>query len=66
MNEAFAKKFNLGRDAVGKRMGGGGDKEPMDIEIIGLAQDAKYSDVKRRDSAALLPSLPSGRRRSAR
>ena len=47
VNEAFAKKFNLGRDAVGKRMGGGGDKEPMDIEIIGLAQDAKYSDVKR-------------------
>jgi predicted permease len=47
VNEAFAKKFNLGRDAVGKRMGSGGDKEPMDIEIIGLAQDAKYSDVKR-------------------
>ncbi len=47
VNEAFAKKFNLGRDAVGKRMGGGGPKEPMDIEIIGLAQDAKYSDVKR-------------------
>jgi predicted permease len=47
VNEAFAKKFNLGRDAVGKRMGGGGPKEPMDIEIIGLVQDAKYSDVKR-------------------
>jgi predicted permease len=46
VNEAFAKKFNLGRDAVSKRMSAGGDKE-LDIEIVGLAQDSKYSDVKR-------------------
>jgi predicted permease len=46
VNEAFAKKFNLGRSAVGKRMGvGSGEK--MDIEIVGLAQNAKYSEVKR-------------------
>ena len=44
VNEAFAKKFNLGRDAVGKRMSSGGDK--LDTEIIGLVQDAKYSEVK--------------------
>ncbi len=46
VNEAFARKFNLGREAVGKRMqvGRGGD---MDIEIVGLVRDAKYSDVKR-------------------
>ena len=48
VNEAFAKKFNLGRDAVGKRMalGGPNDTTPLDIEIIGLVRDAKYSDVK--------------------
>jgi predicted permease len=48
VNEAFAKKFNLGREAVGKRMamGGPSDTTPLDIEIIGLAQNAKYSDVK--------------------
>ncbi len=44
VNEAFAKKFNLGRDAVGKRMSQGGDT--LDIEIIGLAKDSKYSQVK--------------------
>jgi predicted permease len=46
VNEAFAKKFNLGRNAVGKRMGSGSG-EKMDIEIVGLVQDAKYSEVKR-------------------
>ena len=44
VNETFAKKFNIGRDAVGKRMSRGGDT--LDIEIVGLAKDAKYSDVK--------------------
>ncbi len=44
VNEAFAKKFNLGRDAVGKHMSTGGSD--ADIEIVGLAKNAKYSDVK--------------------
>ncbi len=47
VNEAFAKKFNLGRDAVGKRIGGSGPGTPLDIEIVGLVQNAKYSEVKR-------------------
>jgi predicted permease len=46
VNEEFAKKFNLGRDAVGKRIGYSGTKQPMDIQIVGLVQNAKYSDVK--------------------
>jgi predicted permease len=46
VNEAFAKKFGLGRDAVGKRMGHEGENEKLDTEIIGLVQNAKYSDVK--------------------
>ncbi len=47
VNEQFAKKFKLGRNAVGKRMktGGGGQKD-LDIEIVGLVQNAKYSRVK--------------------
>jgi len=44
VNEAFARKFNLGREAVGKRMGSRDGK--LDIEIVGLARDAKYSQVK--------------------
>jgi predicted permease len=46
VNEAFAKKFNLGRDAVGKRISSGGRNEALDVMIVGLARDAKYSDVK--------------------
>jgi len=45
VNEAFAKKFGLGREAVGKWMSEGGDDE-LDIQIVGLVKDAKYSDVK--------------------
>ncbi len=51
VNEAFAKKFNLGRDAVGRHMSDSLRSEPaaeiLDVEIVGLVQDAKYSDVKR-------------------
>ncbi len=47
VNEAFAKKFNLGRDAVGKRIGQDrSSKAELDIEIVGLIQNAKYSEVK--------------------
>jgi predicted permease len=45
VNEAFAKKFSLGRDAVGRRMGDRDGK--LDTEIVGLVQNAKYSQVKR-------------------
>jgi predicted permease len=44
VNEAFAKKFNLGREAVGKRIGSRDGK--LDIEIVGLVRNAKYSQVK--------------------
>jgi predicted permease len=47
VNEEFAKKFNLGRDAVGKHMNNGTARESsLDTEIVGLVQNAKYSDVK--------------------
>ena len=42
VNEQFAKKFNLGRDAVGKRMKWGSS----DMEIVGLVKNAKYSRLK--------------------
>lgn len=46
VNEQFAKKFELGRDAVGKRMGLRGRGGALDMEIVGLARDAKYDQVK--------------------
>jgi putative ABC transport system permease protein len=45
VNETFTRKFKLGRDAVGKRMSSGRDKD-FDTEIVGVVQDAKYSEVK--------------------
>ena len=45
VNEAFAKKFGLGREAVGKYMSDGGD-DSLDTQIVGLVRDSKYSEVK--------------------
>ena len=45
VNEAFAKKFGLGADAVGKWMGSGQGDE-LDTQIVGLVQNAKYAEVK--------------------
>jgi predicted permease len=48
VNETFARRFGLGANPVGKRMAiGGSDTIPLDIEIIGLVRDMKYSSVKR-------------------
>jgi predicted permease len=44
VNQAFVRKFNLGDNAVGKRMTDDGDK--LDMEIVGVAADAKYSEVR--------------------
>jgi predicted permease len=43
VNEAFTKKFNLGRDAVGKRLSV--DNDSLNIEIVGLVKDSKYAGV---------------------
>lgn len=45
VNEAFAKKFNLGRNAVGKFVNTDGN-DSLNTQIIGLVKDAGYSDVK--------------------
>ena len=47
VNEAFARKFNLGSQVIGKRlaMGAGGNR-PLDIQIVDLVRDAKYSEVR--------------------
>ncbi len=50
VNEEFARKFGLGRDAVGKMMSsdGGGPNAKLDTLIVGLVQNAKYSAVKQK------------------
>src|SRR5207247_988196 len=48
VNEAFMRKFTYGKNPVGMHMATGrGDTIPLDIQIIGLVRDSKYSSVKR-------------------
>ena len=48
VNQAFTRKFNLGANAIGQRFStDSGADAKLDIEIVGVSQDAKYSDVKR-------------------
>ena len=44
VNEQFVKKFQLGRNVIGRRVSMFGAKG--NIEIIGLAENSKYSHVK--------------------
>src|SRR6185312_13481131 len=49
VNEEFVKKFKLGHDAVGKMIGSGqGWRSKQDTMIVGVAQNAKYSEIKRK------------------
>jgi predicted permease len=46
VNQAFARKFNLGRRVIGARMARGeGTDRPLDIEIVGLVRDAQFSEL---------------------
>jgi predicted permease len=45
VNQEFARKFKLGNDVVGKYMGDG-DDDSLNIQIIGLVRNVKYSQVK--------------------
>jgi predicted permease len=57
INESFARKFGLDpHDAVGRFMARGAGQDELDIEIVGVVQDAKYSDVK--DPPPALFALP--------
>jgi predicted permease len=49
VNQTFARKFGLGNDAVGKLMGwapGEDYRSKLDTTIVGVVEDAKYSEVK--------------------
>ena len=46
INEALMRQMGLGAGVVGRRLGLGVGAVPLDIEIVGVARDAKYSNVK--------------------
>jgi len=45
VNQTFAKRFGLGNEAVGKFMGDD-DNDSLNVQIIGVVPDVKYSQVK--------------------
>ena len=46
VNQAFARKFFGNEDPLGKRFGLDGPKNREQIEIVGVAQDAKYAEMR--------------------
>jgi predicted permease len=44
VNEQFARKFGLAREAVGKRMSR--DAPALDLEIVGVVRDFQHSDLR--------------------
>ena len=46
VNEAFASRFGLGREAVGRRVGRGGLDAALDTEIVGLVADTRQDDPR--------------------
>jgi predicted permease len=56
VNREFARRYGLGDDAVGKRVGlsdGPGD-DALDIEIVGVIADTAYSNVKQPPSPQII------------
>jgi len=54
VNERFARKFGLGREAVGKRMSRG--TPVLDLQIVGVVRDFKHSNL--RDDPAPMYFIP--------
>ena len=55
VNESFARKFDLGRDAVGSLIGRGGPGAELDIEIVGLVGDVRHRARRRSAPVAYVP-----------
>ena len=53
VNEAFAEKFNLGRDAVGKRIGF--DADVLDVEIVGLVKNSSFQSFRDSHPLVIVP-----------
>jgi predicted permease len=54
VNEAFLERNQLGRDVIGKRLQRMGRSTGFDIEIVGIAANSAYDEVKRRPTPLVL------------
>jgi predicted permease len=50
VNQAFVQRFHLGRDAVGRFLSIAGP-DSLNIQIVGVAENTKYSEVKQQAPA---------------
>lgn len=48
VNEEFARKFNLGRNAIGKSMALDPRAKNLDVQIVGLVRNSAYANVKQK------------------
>jgi predicted permease len=47
VNEAFVRQFFPDGDALGRRVGIGGPAQANDLEVVGVVEDVKYTNVAR-------------------
>jgi macrolide transport system ATP-binding/permease protein len=52
VSEQFVKQFFPNRSPVGQRIGFGDAKNPADIEIVGVARNSRYNDLKNKNPPA--------------
>src|SRR5262245_9968827 len=65
VNEAFVRHFVTGRDPIGTRMApGGGNSIKLDLTIVGVVKDAKYSDMREAPPAVYYTAYQQDRRQS--
>lgn len=60
VNEQFARKFGLGRDAVGKRMSRG--TPALDLQIVGLVRDFRHTYLRDSPPMYFIPHRQGTRR----
>ena len=65
VNETFGRHFLPGRDPIGVRMApGGGNSIKLDMTIVGVVKDAKYSDMREAPPSVYYTAYPQVRRQS--
>ena len=53
VNEAFVKRFLSGRDPLGQRIGFDSETSGQEMEIVGIARDAKYGSLRDQSPATV-------------
>jgi predicted permease len=60
VNEAFAHKYLESKDPIGIHLVGGGDKDDLQREIVGVVGDTKYDDMRKADEPTAFVLLKNG------